>query len=145
MKKFANSKKSCIFVGQLKTIKMKYFKIATAQVRPLQYKNCYDWAMVCFDEATGNCYYRVQNKLNVAPLSEVISRHKKAVSQKPYGIKTVQFAEFYGIELAVIDWAAQTQQQEQIITDALYYEIRLTEKKWMGYNLKNVNDLSFLK
>lgn len=123
----------------------KYFKIATAQVRALGYKNCYDWAMVRYNTETGKCYFRVCNKLNVFSLSEVIALHKNVTSQKPYAIKPVQVAEFWGLELAVIDFADENSLSSQLLNNEFYNSVRLLEKKWPGNILKNVNNLLFIK
>lgn len=122
----------------------KYFKIAVAQTRTLQYKNCYDWAIVRYEVEAGKCFYRIGNKLNVSSLTEAIDLHKKITSQKPYAIKSVQVAEFWGLELAVIDFAAENNLEPMLLTNDFYKTVRPFEKKWQGYILKNVNDLSFI-
>lgn len=123
----------------------KYFKIATAQVRPLQYKNCYNWAMVKYEETTGMCFYIIGNNINITPLSDVLLFHKKVTSQKPYSIKPVQIAEFYGNELGMIDYASKNLVQSQIIDKEIEECAKPFIKQWPGYILKNVNDLSFIK
>jgi len=123
----------------------KYFKIATTQVRPLQYKNCYDWSIVRFEENTGLCYYRIGSKINISSLSEVLTIHKKATIQKPYNVKPVQIAEFWGLELSLIDYAAENLIESKIIDENITKSALPYMKQWAGYNLKNVNDLSFIK
>lgn len=122
----------------------KYFKIAVAQARTLQYKNCYNWAMVRYETDIDKCFYRIGNKLNVSTLKDAIELHKKVTFQKPYAVKPVQVAEFWGLELAVVDFAAENNIEPKILTDEFYSAVRPFEKKWQGYILKNVNDLSFI-
>jgi len=123
----------------------KYFKIATRQARELQYKNCYDWSMVRFDEISGMCFLLIGDKLNVLTLNEVLSIHKRATRQKAYNIKPVQVAIFYGNELAAIDYAAENITSSKIVDEDFKEAIKPYIKPWPGYILKNVNDLSFLK
>ena len=121
----------------------KYFKIAVCESRPLQYKNCFDWVLVRFEESTGLCYFKIGNKLNVLSLKETIEFHKKATSRKPYKIKTVCIAEFYGYELAIIDYAAENKLNECNIP-TFEQNALIFVKKWPGYNLKPINNLNFL-
>lgn len=122
----------------------KYFKIAVRESRPLQYKNCFDWVMVRFEESTGLCYFRIGNKLNVSTLKETIEFHKAATSRKPYKLQTVCMAEFWGNELATIDYAAENKLSECNVS-VFEQEAFKSAKKWAGYNLKVINDLSFIK
>jgi len=134
------------FVETKKEKKMaKYFKIATAQVRPLQMKNCYDWTLVRYDSESNNCYLVLGQKLNVLPLSDVMAIHKNITRQRPYGIKTVSVAEFYGAGLAIIDYSAENNLDSQLLNNNILNQAKQIEKTWPGHILKPVNDLSFLK
>lgn len=123
----------------------KYFKIATAQVRSLAYKNCYDWTLVKYDDIRGLCFYIIGNKINVSKLSDVLSIHKLITSQKPYSVQPVQIAEFYGNQLAIIDYASENLTQSKLIDKEIQEASLPYVKQWAGYILKNVNDLNFLK
>ena len=86
---------------------MKFYKIANATVRPLQYKNCYNWVLVAELE-NGTVYYHGNASTIVkASKEDAISLHKQIVSQKPVAIKAVNQKELWGAELGILLYAIE--------------------------------------
>lgn len=100
---------------------MKFYDIATALARPLQYKNCYNWALVAEIE-NEVVYFISQSTIVKSTRQEAIDLHNQVTRSKPQRIKLRNESKLWGHQYSILMYAIENNLETQ--------HYNFMEEKW---------------